>query len=100
MGCEAEGIFVREDVQAQAVGDGQAPSADRVQAAVAAGPAACAIAFGQIGVINVVKLMFGDVSDQRGKFPAGVHLAVGQQRQEVECRSAAVAGASAEQRLV
>ena len=83
----------------RAEGDGHAAAARRAQRAVRAGAAAGAVSAGRLGVVDFAQVLFEQVADRRGEFPAGVRLAVGQDRDEVERRAASVAGAAVERRL-
>jgi hypothetical protein len=51
-----------------------------------------AVATGEFRIIDLADVLLVYIPDERGKFPAGMHLTVREQRKEIECGSASEAG--------
>ena len=94
---KAAGVPVAEHVPACAVDNGEASAAQRPDVAGCAGPGTVAVPDGPGGVVDVRQAGAVDVADGGGKLAAGMRLAVGQQRHEIERRAASVSGAAAGQ---
>ena len=92
---KTKGVFVREYVQAVAVGDGETSATNNVQTAVPAGNAAVSIRIRQGGMINFRQPALQYIADGGWKFPAGMDFTVRQQRDKIKGGTASIAGTPA-----
>lgn len=93
---KAEGVLVLKDIEAMAVRTGEASAADGANGACPAGRGPRAIALRELRIVDPGDALLVDIADGRWKFSAGMDLAVSEERHEIECRAASVAGAAAE----
>ena len=77
------------------MGNGRATPTDWPEFTVQTGTAACPVFFGLFACIDITQGLTEDVANQGGEFAAGMHFTVGENRDEIEGRATAEAGAPA-----
>jgi hypothetical protein len=77
------------------MGDRGTSATDRTEPAARTGSAAGSVFFSLFSCIDVVQGLGKNIAEQGGKFSAGMHLAIGQDGNEVKSRATAESGTPA-----
>ena len=81
---KAVGITVLENVETAGVSNGQAPTADGTDGAGATAMRTCPVSTCNLRIVDVAHALLKEVPNKRVELPAGVHLPVWKNGEEVK----------------